>query len=105
MTGHAAGQTMAFCVLAISQLFHSLNQRSNVESVFHASAHNRSLFWAMFASAVILIVILFFPPLRSFFKLTTLSLAQWGITLAFSLVPLLLVELSKWMVRRKRRMA
>ena len=100
--GYTAGVTMAFCVLAISQLFHSLNQRSNVESVFHASTHNRSLFWAMTASAVILAAIVFLPPLRSFFKLTTLSLAQWGVTLLFSLVPLLLVELSKGMVRLKR---
>ena len=56
----------------------------------------------MTASTAILAAIVFLPPLRGFFKLTTLSLAQWGITLLFSLAPLLLVELSKGMVRLKR---
>ena len=93
--------TMAFCVLSISQLFHSLNQRSNTESIFRASTHNRSLFWAMLASSVILVAILFFPPLRSFFKLTTLTLSQWSITLLFSLIPLVLVEITKAILRIK----
>ncbi len=62
---------MAFCVLAISAL--SFAQSAfQCESVFHASTHNRSLFWAMTASAVILAAIVFLPPPAAFFKLTTL---------------------------------
>lgn len=33
---HIVGQTMAFTVLSISQMFHAFNQRSNTESIFTA---------------------------------------------------------------------
>lgn len=47
---HEVGMTMAFCVLAISQLFHALNQRSNTESIF-TTGNGRNLF--LFASIVL----------------------------------------------------
>ena len=48
---HEVGMTMAFCVLAISQLFHALNQRSNTESIF-TTGNGRNLF--LFASIVLI---------------------------------------------------
>lgn len=100
---YSAGMTMAFCVLAISQLFHALNQRSNTESIFTSgNGHNIWLFLAMLASALILVVVLGVPSVRAFFSLSLLSLSQWGVVVLLSLLPLILVEVNKWIIRHHR---
>lgn len=102
--GYPAAMTMAFLVLAISQLFHALNQRSNTESAFARHEQvNWYLFGAMVLSGGILAAIVFIPRLEAFFKLTTLDLRQWGMVTLFSLVPLALVELTKLGYRTVRR--
>lgn len=98
--GHTVGMTMTFLVLAISQMFHALNQRSNIDSIFtRGNQHNKALFGTMAASGVIIALIMIIPQLRSFFSLTTLSFHQWLITLGFSLLPLILVEITKLIQR------
>lgn len=98
---YEVGMTMAFLVLAISQLFHALNQRSNTDSVFtKGNGHNSCLFFAMIISALIIAVILVIPALREFFSLTTLNANEWMIVLALSLLPLFLVEVTK-LIKRK----
>jgi Ca2+-transporting ATPase len=93
---HAVGMTMTFLVLAISQMFHALNQRSNTDSIFTPGNHpNKALFGTMAASGIILAFIMLIPVLRSFFSLTTLTLTQWLVTLVLSLLPLILVEITK----------
>lgn len=97
---HAVGMTMAFLVLAISQLFHALNQRSNTQSAFTTkNGHNKYLFMAMVVSGVILALTISVPYLREFFSLTTLSFDEWKIVGVFSLVPLVLVEITKLIKR------
>ena len=106
---HTVGMTMAFTVLALSQLIHALNQRSNTESVLSkGNGHNPYLFGAMAASAVILALVLFVPPVQSFFSLTFLTWKEYLITLALSLAPIVLVEIIKAVKRavlRKRNVA
>ena len=98
---YEVGMTMAFLVLAISQLFHALNQRSNTDSVFtKGNGHNSYLFFAMIISALIIAVILVIPSLRKFFSLTTLNANEWMIVLALALLPLFLVEVTK-LIKRK----
>lgn len=98
---YEVGMTMAFLVLAISQLFHALNQRSNTDSVFtKGNGHNSYLFFAMIISALIIAVILVIPALREFFSLTTLNANEWMIILALALLPLFLVEVTK-LIKRK----
>lgn len=102
--GYPQAMTMAFCVLAISQMFHALNQRSNTESAFSKSeGHNVSLFVAMVASGLILACCLFIPTLESFFKLVDLTAAQWGYVAGFSLLPLVMVEITKFFKRRFKK--
>ena len=91
---------MAFLVLAISQLFHALNQRSNTDSVFaRENAHNKALYGTMFVSGIILAFIMLNPVLRCFFSLTTLTTLEWMVTLGLSLLPLVLVEITKLIAR------
>ena len=97
---HAAGMTMAFLVLAISQLLHALNQRSNTDSVFaRGNGHNKALYGTIVVSGAVLTCILLIPALRRFFSLVVLTGAQWGMTALLSLLPLFLVEITKLIKR------
>ena len=98
---HIVGQTMAFIVLSVSQLFHAFSQRSNTESVFtRGNGHNKSLFAAMLASFAVLFIILFVPFVRNIFSLTILKPNECAITIRLSLLPLALVEITKFIKRK-----
>ena len=101
---HEVGMTMAFCVLAISQLFHALNQRSNTESIF-TTGNGRNLF--LFASIVlslgILTIVLFVPSFKNFFSLVSLKFNEWIIVTLLSLLPLALVEITKVFIRLNKK--
>ena len=104
MGGYAVGMTMAFLVLAISQLLHALNQRSNVESIFSTgNGHNIHLAFSIAASALVLIIILLIPYFRTVFSLCLLTAKEWMMVLLFSILPLLAVELSKLFLRLHER--
>lgn len=101
---YTVAMTMAFLVLAISQLFHALNQRSNTESVFSRHEQiNWYLFASMMMSGAILAAIVCIPKLETFFRLTMLNAVQWQIVAFFSLLPLALVELTKLVSRLIRK--
>lgn len=102
---YAAGMTMAFLVLSISQLLHALNQRSNSESIFfRGNGRNPYLFISIVASALVLMLILLVPYLRKIFSLTLITGSEWGWVVFFSILPLMAVEVSKVIIRcRKKR--
>ncbi|MGN1386059.1 MAG: calcium-translocating P-type ATPase, PMCA-type [Bacillus sp. (in: firmicutes)] len=93
---HVAGQTMAFTVLALSQILHAYNQRSNTDSIFaKGNGHNLYLFGSTIITAALLLVILFVPVLREIFQFAVLSGEQWLCVMALSLVPIVGVEICK----------
>ncbi|WP_295581545.1 cation-translocating P-type ATPase [uncultured Oscillibacter sp.] len=100
--GHGAGQTMAFSVLALSQMLRAFNQRSNTEPIWvQAEGHNPWLAASFLVSAALMACILFTPALQGIFKLTYLTLSQWGIILSLSACSILQMEAAKWFKRRK----
>ena len=101
---HSEAMTMTFTVLALSQLVHAINQRSNYDSVFcMKSGHNPYLTGAIAASAAIVALAVFVPPLRVFFKFAVLGWNEWLIVVALSLFPLFAVEISKIFLRSYRK--
>lgn len=98
---HIVGQTMAFTVLAVSQMLHAFNQRSNTDSIFtKGNGHNKSLFGALVVSFIVVLFILFVPFMRNLFSLTILKPIEWAIVVGLSLLPVALVELTK-LIKRK----
>jgi len=90
------GQTMAFTVLALSQLVHAFNQRSDNLSIFRIGLlRNKWLGLAFLASLALQLVVLVITPLRIIFRLDVMNMAQWMIVISFSLAPLVAVELAK----------
>ena len=92
----AAGQTMAFTVLALSELVHVFNIRNNKESVFKSNPFNNGkLILAIIASAALMMVVLFVPTLRGIFGIVELPLDKIEETIALVISPLVIVEIFK----------
>ena len=97
---HNMAMTMTFIVLSVSQLSHALNQRSNTDSIFkRGQGHNKFLLIALLASAAIVALVVFVPPLMSLFDLVYIGWTEWLICIGLSLFPLVAVEISKIFIR------
>lgn len=97
---HNMAMTMTFIVLSVSQLSHALNQRSNTDSIFkRGQGHNKFLLIALLASAAIVALVVFVPPLMSLFDLVYIGWTEWLICIGLSLFPLVAVEVSKIFIR------
>lgn len=97
---HAIAMTMTFMVLALSQLVHAVNQRSNTDSIFKpGQGHNKMLMLAIAGSLVIMALVSFVPGIMDFFELVYLNAEQYLIVVALSLFPLVAVEVTKIFLR------
>ncbi len=89
------GETMAFAVLALSQLVHAFNVRSS-HSLFQVGFHtNKYMIGAFCASLVLMLAVLLIPVLRTVFKISALPFAAWWIVVALALIPLAVMEIAK----------
>ena len=95
MTGLTeGGQTLAFMVLALSQVVQAFNMRSE-HSLFKIGVFtNRNLNWAALASTVLVLLVLF-TPLSVLFGLIRLPGKLYLIGLGLILAPVLVMEGSK----------
>ena len=92
----AAGQTMAFTVLALSQIVQAFNWRSD-RSLFKVGFFkNKQLNGAAIISLLLVLVVLF-TPIGIAFKVVMLPLNYYLYALGLILVPLVVMEFSKLM--------
>lgn len=90
----AGGQTMAFMVLAFSQVVQSFNMRSN-RSLFKTGFFtNQKLNLAVLTSTILMILVVF-TPVRVAFGLMILPGVLYWQALGLSLVPVVAMEFSK----------
>lgn len=90
------GQTMAFYVLALSELVHVFNIRDNKRSIFKTGIFNNSkLILATVISASLMFVILFTQGLRDIFGLVMLPAMHVFETVMLVLAPVIIVEIFK----------
>ncbi len=90
------GQTMAFCVLALSQLVHIYNVRDNKKSIFKTGIfNNKMLILATLVSSAFMFVIVFVPILREIFGLAVLPTMHIVETIILVFAPILVVEIVK----------
>ena len=90
------GQTMAFSVLALSQLVHIFNVRDNKNSVLKTKPfNNKTLLGAVGISALLMIVILVVPTLRGIFSIWALPVENIVEVICLVFAPLVVVEIFK----------
>lgn len=89
-------QTMAFAVLALSELVHVFNLRSNKDSIFKVGLlTNKILLGAIAISASLMLIVLNIPVLHGIFEIKMLTLGEVGIVTLLSFAPLIIVEIFK----------
>ena len=98
-------QTMAFIVLSVSQLVHSLNLRSDKKSIFQVGIFsNKYLILSIILGIVIQDIVTMVPFLASIFKVINLTSKDWLLVITLSITPLILNEIVKIFKRNKKRM-
>jgi len=100
----AHGRTMAFIVLAASQLFYSLAKRHEVKSIFQIGLFsNKVLIGAILAGLMLQMIVINVPALAAAFSMKAISLTDWGVALGLSLLPLVMNEIIKVFIRLRAR--
>lgn len=95
-------QTMAFVVLAVSQLFYSLSVRNPKKTLFEIGPlTNKYLLGAICLGILLQLAIISIPPIAAIFKVFTLTSRDWGFVILLSLIPFILNELIKILFRKR----
>lgn len=88
-------RTMAFFVLALTQVFHSYNMRSRLSLFEIGVFKNKQLNQAFVISFGLTMVVMFVPPITTLFGLSILNLNMYLFGLGLAIVPIVVVELAK----------
>ena len=89
------GRSMAFCVLAFSQLAHSYNIHSNKRSILGSFFVNKALIGATLINVSMMLAVIFIPGVNTLFKVVPIDLSHWEVVIGLSLTPILVVEIMK----------
>lgn len=97
-------RTVAFCVMVISQLFHSFNCRNARLSLFKVGVFtNKKLLLATGLSLAMQIAIVYTPYLENVFKVTPLDLKDWVTVFGFSSFTFIIMEIIKLLKIQKHQ--
>ena len=89
-------QTMAFTVLAFSQLTHVYNLRSNKDSIFKVGLlTNKTLIGATLLSGLLMLIVLAIPFMQGIFEVAALPVNAILVAIGLILAPVLIVEIFK----------
>lgn len=95
-------QTFAFLVLSISQLFFSLSMRSTTKNIFSLGIlGNKYLIGSIILGILLQLIIIIVPFFADIFKVTSLSIGNWIFILLISLIPFLINECIKLIIKCK----
>ncbi len=101
-SGEQIAQTMAFMVLSLSQLFHSLNLRSRTHSIFKVGIFkNKWLLLTLLFGIGLQISVCQLPFFQYILKTQGLSILQWSIIFLLSSSVIVINEASKWFAKEK----
>ena len=103
LPSYQVGMTMAFLVLAISQLVQAWNCRSEKSIFKYGLKGNPTMVKAFLISLTVVLLITLVPPLEVIFKVVDLSLIHWFWVIVLSLSPILFMEIGKVVARVLRR--
>ena len=88
-------QTMTFSTLVMAQLIHVFDCRSE-KSIFSRNPfENKYLLFAVISSILLLLIVVYWPPLQPIFHTTALGLFDWILVLGLSLIPTVLFAITK----------
>ncbi|MBC8448656.1 MAG: cation-translocating P-type ATPase [Chloroflexi bacterium] len=99
-------QTMAFATLSISELLRAYTSRSERYNLWQIGPFsNRIMQYAVAASLVILLAVIYVPFLDPIFDTAQLGLREWSVVVPLLLVPAVVAEITKFFVRGRAEQA
>jgi len=106
MAWSAVAGTMAFATLVLAELFRAYSVRSEDIPILQLGwRSNRWMQYAVLTSTLLLLLVLYVPPLPSMFELDFLKAGTWIFILPFALIPMLATETRKAVQRVWQRRA
>ncbi len=101
-TSPAVWQTVVFTTLTLAQMGNALATRSNRDTLFQIGLlSNKSMLGSVLLTFALQMAVIYVPFLNRAFSTTPLSLQDLLISLGFSVVVFLAVELFKWLQQRR----
>jgi Ca2+-transporting ATPase len=102
LTDRAHTQTMIFTTLALAQIWQALAIRSGQDSLFSVGLRsNKPLLGAVVLVLALQLAVLYMPFLQAFFQTRALLPIDLSISIAASSLVFIVVELEKWLARRR----
>jgi Ca2+-transporting ATPase len=96
-------ETMAFVTLSVSELLRAYTARSENVTVFKIGVFSNPVMnWAVLASLVLIIAVVYVPFLQPIFNTTAIDLTHWLMILPLILLPSIVAELSKVLITRRK---
>lgn len=94
-------QTVAFATLVMAQLIHVFDCRSD-HSVFHRNPfQNIYLVFAVLSSIILMLVVMYFPPLQPVFHTVNLAVREWLLVIGLASIPT--IALAGFHIFKKRK--
>lgn len=88
--------TIAFMTLALAQVFHAFNARSQMDTTFNKRLFtNRWLWGAVVVCVLLQLAAVYVPFLQTVLGTVPLNFSDWGLVLGLALLPIVIVELVK----------
>ena len=94
------GTTMAFLTMSMAEIFHSINMRSQRQSIFKLGSQNKVLLLAALGSFVLTTFVCEIPFLAKAFGFEQVGLLEYGIAIALGICVIPIVEIVK-LIQRK----
>lgn len=96
-------RSLAVTTMVFFQFFQAWNSRSELQSVFRLNPlSNPFLFYSMLAAFFAQLAVLYVPALQWTFRTEPISFAEWMKIIAVSASVVVLVEIDKWIRKRRR---
>jgi Ca2+-transporting ATPase len=96
-------RTITFTTLITAELLRAYSSRSLTHSIFHIGVFsNKTMTRSTLLSFLLLLVVIYVPFLQPIFDTYTIGLADWLMILVFAFIPLVIGELYKVVVYRKK---
>lgn len=98
--GRRHAVTISFMTLALAQVFHAFNARSQMESALNSRLFTNRWLWGAVVTCVLLqLAAVYVPFLQTVLRTVPLNVSDWGLVLALSVLPVAIVELVKLLRR------
>jgi len=84
----------------MAEIFHSINMRSQRQSIFSLKSHNKVLLWAAIGSLIATTIVCEVPFLANAFEFTNVDFVEYIVAIGIGFLIIPIVEIVKFFQRK-----